>query len=130
MLPIFAETRDSSDEGPVELGSSSIMDISGYHSGERRKGSARRSKGKAEKNKKCRPFVFSGASCKCGRSISCQSSKLSRRGPELSPVNCMLTKISIGLKPQGNLNILLALVGIDGSGLGLGLIMARKWKTA
>ncbi|KAL2481264.1 L10-interacting MYB domain-containing protein [Abeliophyllum distichum] len=48
-LPIFAETRDSSDEGPIELGSSSRMDISGRHSGEKRKGSARRSKGKAKK---------------------------------------------------------------------------------
>ncbi|KAL2545473.1 uncharacterized protein Fot_14706 [Forsythia ovata] len=30
-LPIFAETRDSSDEGPVEFGSSSRMNISGCH---------------------------------------------------------------------------------------------------
>ncbi|KAL2505045.1 L10-interacting MYB domain-containing protein-like [Abeliophyllum distichum] len=50
-LPIFAETRESSDEGPIELGSSSRMDISCCHSGEKRKGSARRSKGKAKKIK-------------------------------------------------------------------------------
>ncbi|KAL2508459.1 Uncharacterized protein Fot_32106 [Forsythia ovata] len=48
-LPINAETRDSSDEGLVELKSSSRMDISGCHSGEKQKGSARRSKGKAKK---------------------------------------------------------------------------------
>ncbi|KAL2508273.1 uncharacterized protein Fot_31920 [Forsythia ovata] len=48
-LPIFAETRDSSDEGQVELGSSSRMDISGCHNGEKRKGSTRRSKAKAKK---------------------------------------------------------------------------------
>ncbi|KAL2500748.1 uncharacterized protein Fot_34596 [Forsythia ovata] len=48
-LPIFAETRDSSDEGPIQLGSSSRMDISGCHSGDKRKGSARRSKGKVKK---------------------------------------------------------------------------------
>ncbi|KAL2487219.1 L10-interacting MYB domain-containing protein-like [Abeliophyllum distichum] len=48
-LPIFAETRDSSDEGPIELGSSSRMDISGCHSVEKQKGSTRRSKEKAKK---------------------------------------------------------------------------------
>ncbi|KAL2533257.1 Uncharacterized protein Adt_06608 [Abeliophyllum distichum] len=48
-LSIFAETRDSSDEGPVELGSSSRMDIYGCQSGEKQKGSPRRSKGKAKK---------------------------------------------------------------------------------
>ncbi|KAL2540247.1 Uncharacterized protein Adt_01225 [Abeliophyllum distichum] len=34
-LSIFTETRDSSDEGPIELGSSSRMDISGCHSREK-----------------------------------------------------------------------------------------------
>ncbi|KAL2542373.1 L10-interacting MYB domain-containing protein-like [Abeliophyllum distichum] len=48
-LSIFAKTRDSSDKGPVELGSSSRMDKSDFHSREKRKGSARRSKGKAKK---------------------------------------------------------------------------------
>ncbi|KAL2513440.1 L10-interacting MYB domain-containing protein-like [Abeliophyllum distichum] len=48
-LSIFAETRDSSDEGPVELGSSSRMDIYGCQNGEKQKGSPRRSKGKAKK---------------------------------------------------------------------------------
>ncbi|KAL2487174.1 Uncharacterized protein Adt_31930 [Abeliophyllum distichum] len=48
-LPIVAETRDSSDEGQVELGSSSIMDIYGCHNGEKQKGSTRRSNWKAKK---------------------------------------------------------------------------------
>ncbi|KAL2509454.1 L10-interacting MYB domain-containing protein-like [Forsythia ovata] len=48
-LPINTETRDSSDEGPIELRSSSRMDISGCHSGEKRKCLAHRSKGKAKK---------------------------------------------------------------------------------
>ncbi|KAL2488463.1 L10-interacting MYB domain-containing protein-like [Forsythia ovata] len=48
-LPINVEARNSSDEGPVQFRSFSRMDISGCHSGEKRKGSARRSKGKAKK---------------------------------------------------------------------------------
>ncbi|KAL2483288.1 uncharacterized protein Fot_44732 [Forsythia ovata] len=40
-LPINAEIHDSSDEGPVELRSSSRMDISGCHSGDKKNGSAR-----------------------------------------------------------------------------------------
>ncbi|KAL2532136.1 Uncharacterized protein Adt_05487 [Abeliophyllum distichum] len=48
-LSTETKTRDSSDEGPFELGSNSRMDISGCHSGEKRKGSARRSKEKAKK---------------------------------------------------------------------------------
>ncbi|KAL2462304.1 Uncharacterized protein Adt_45724 [Abeliophyllum distichum] len=48
-LSIFVETRDSSDEGPVALVSSSRMDISGCHSREKQKGSDHRTKEKVKK---------------------------------------------------------------------------------
>ncbi|KAL2514682.1 hypothetical protein Fot_28653 [Forsythia ovata] len=48
-LPINAETRDSSYEGPVELRSSSRKDISGCHNGDKRKCSTYRSKEKEKR---------------------------------------------------------------------------------
>ncbi|KAL2525798.1 hypothetical protein Adt_10852 [Abeliophyllum distichum] len=48
-LLINAETRDSSNECPIELRSCSQMDISGCHNGQKRKDSTRRYKEKARK---------------------------------------------------------------------------------